>query len=99
NSRAVTSFGPNYHTLRPASCSDSNYARNCARSTRQRSRKLNGRWYIFTELMNEKSLQETYAPHMACFGCGPANEQGLHIRSFPDGDEVIARVLPQTHHR
>src|SRR2546427_12783236 len=47
--------------------------------------------------MNEKSLQETYAPNRACFGCGPANEKGLHIRSFPDGDEVVATFEPATY--
>ncbi len=46
--------------------------------------------------MNHQSLQETYAPNNACFGCGPANEKGLHIRSFPDGDEVVADFEPQT---
>jgi acyl-coenzyme A thioesterase PaaI-like protein len=43
----------------------------------------------------EKSIQETYAPNMACFGCGPANEKGLHIRSFPQGDEVVATFTPE----
>lgn len=43
----------------------------------------------------EKSLQEKYAPHNACFGCGPANQVGLHVRSFPRGDEVIARFEPE----
>jgi acyl-coenzyme A thioesterase PaaI-like protein len=47
--------------------------------------------------MTEKSLQETYAPNNACFGCGPANDRGLHIRSFPDGDEVVAEFQPQTY--
>ncbi|HXD33509.1 MAG TPA: PaaI family thioesterase [Pyrinomonadaceae bacterium] len=42
-----------------------------------------------------KSLQETYAPNNACFGCGPANEKGLHIRSFPDGNEVVAEFTPE----
>jgi len=46
--------------------------------------------------MPEKSIQETYAPNMACFGCGPANENGLHVRSFADGDEVVAVWQPQT---
>ena len=45
-----------------------------------------------------KSLQETYAPNNACFGCGPANEQGLRIRSFPDGDRVVCEWTPQPHH-
>ena len=35
----------------------------------------------------ELSLQELYAPGSACFGCGPANEKGLHVRSFPAGGE------------
>src|SRR5918911_2735673 len=45
----------------------------------------------------EQSLQERYAPQMACFGCGPANPKGLHIRSFPRGDEVVAEWQPETY--
>jgi acyl-coenzyme A thioesterase PaaI-like protein len=42
-------------------------------------------------MSGELSLQERYAPQAICFGCGPANPAGLHIRSFPgDGDEVVA---------
>jgi len=41
-----------------------------------------------------KSLQETYAPHNACFGCGPANPDGLHVRSIVAGDEVVAEWEP-----
>lgn len=48
--------------------------------------------------MNETSLQETYAPRSICFGCGPANAQGLRIRSFVHGDEVRATWRPQPHH-
>ena len=44
--------------------------------------------------MPEKSIQETYAPNMKCFGCGPANTKGLHIRSIPEGDEVVAEWQP-----
>lgn len=43
-----------------------------------------------------KSIQENYAPNLACFGCGPANPKGLHIGSFPDGDEVVAEWQPST---
>jgi acyl-coenzyme A thioesterase PaaI-like protein len=43
-----------------------------------------------------KSLQETYAPANACFGCGPANTEGLHIRSFVRGDEVVAEWQPES---
>ncbi len=45
-----------------------------------------------------KSLQDTYAPQNRCFGCGPANEKGLRIQSFVEGDETVARWQPEPHH-
>ena len=51
-----------------------------------------------TRSVGDKSLQETYAPHNACFGCGPANLKGLRLRSFPSGDEVVAEWHPEPHH-
>ena len=45
------------------------------------------------------SLQDTYAPNNRCFGCGPANDQGLRIKSFVEGDEVVAEWRPQPHHQ
>ena len=45
-----------------------------------------------------KSLQETYAPGNRCYGCGPANEQGLRIRSFEGDDEIVCDWTPQPHH-
>ena len=48
--------------------------------------------------MNDLSLQEKYAPHNACFGCGPANEKGLRIRSLVDGEQVVATWHAQPHH-
>lgn len=48
--------------------------------------------------MDAKSLQETYAPDCACFGCGPANAKGLRIRSFPSGEELVAQWRPEAHH-
>ena len=44
------------------------------------------------------SLQERFAPGNACFGCGPANAQGLRIRSFEEGDAVVAHWRAQKHH-
>lgn len=41
------------------------------------------------------SLQEQYAPKNACFGCGPANPDGVHVRSFARGDEVVAEWTPE----
>jgi len=46
-----------------------------------------------------RSLQETYAPANQCFGCGPANEKGLRIRSFVDGEGLVATWQPQDHHQ
>jgi acyl-coenzyme A thioesterase PaaI-like protein len=45
------------------------------------------------------SLQERYGPHTTCFGCGPANEKGLHVRSFPDTDECVLEWQPEAHHQ
>ncbi|HET9801329.1 MAG TPA: hypothetical protein VFP82_06545, partial [Chthoniobacterales bacterium] len=45
--------------------------------------------------MSDPSLQEQYAPNNACFGCGPANPDGLHIRSFAKNGEVVAEWQPQ----
>ncbi len=54
-----------------------------------------------------KSLQERHAPNGICFGCGPANDKGLRIRSFPlleDGQDAAAAKLvcdwtPEKHHQ
>lgn len=45
--------------------------------------------------MDDLSLQERYSPRGICFGCGPANPQGLHVRSFVAGDEVVATWEPK----
>lgn len=49
-------------------------------------------------MSESKSLQETWAPQNACFGCGPSNPKGLHIRSFVEGSEVVATWVPEVHH-
>jgi len=48
----------------------------------------------------DASLQETYAPNNRCFGCGPANEKGLRIRSFvdDDGETLRCTFTPAAHH-
>ncbi len=46
----------------------------------------------------EKSLQDRYAPHSICFGCGPANKHGLRIKSRPSGDYVVADWKPKKYH-
>ena len=49
--------------------------------------------------MSEQSVQERYAPENICFGCGPANPKGLRIRSFEEGDTLIADWMPEPHHQ
>jgi acyl-coenzyme A thioesterase PaaI-like protein len=52
--------------------------------------------------MNETPcIQERYAPHNTCFGCGPANDKGLRLRSFAtggEGDELVCVWRPEAHH-
>ena len=50
--------------------------------------------------MDGQSLQELHAPANACFGCGPANDKGLRVRTFPsaDADETVAQWHPERHH-
>jgi len=44
------------------------------------------------------SLQDAYAAQGTCFGCGPANERGLRIKSRPEGESVVATWTPEKHH-
>jgi len=46
-----------------------------------------------------KSIQETYAPHSLCFGCGPSNSQGLRIKSYVDGNLFFANFKPESYHQ
>jgi acyl-coenzyme A thioesterase PaaI-like protein len=48
--------------------------------------------------VDTQSLQDRYAPHNRCFGCGPANEKGLRIKSFVQGDTVVCDWRPEPHH-
>jgi acyl-coenzyme A thioesterase PaaI-like protein len=52
--------------------------------------------------VTEPSLQLRYAPASRCFGCGPANEQGLRIGSHEVGGEhsgeLRATWQPLPHH-
>lgn len=44
------------------------------------------------------ALQDQYAPNSRCFGCGPANDKGLRIKSHVQGDVVVAEFVPEPHH-
>ena len=44
------------------------------------------------------SIQERLVPDLTCFGCGPANERGLRLRSYPQPDGVVATFAPWPEH-
>jgi acyl-coenzyme A thioesterase PaaI-like protein len=45
-----------------------------------------------------ESIQERLFPDLPCFGCGPRNERGLRLRSFPEDDVVVASFMPWPEH-
>lgn len=46
--------------------------------------------------MSDKvSLQEKYSAKSICYGCGPANAAGLHIRSFSEGETCVSEWEPE----
>ncbi len=50
-----------------------------------------------TQLVDVDALQDRY-PGNHCFGCGPANERGLQLKSHRSGDITVARFRPSPEH-
>jgi len=49
--------------------------------------------------MDQKAFQDYYPDELShCYGCGRLNEQGLHLKSYWDGDETVATFLPRAYH-
>ena len=46
-----------------------------------------------------ENLQDTYGPETICFGCGPANDKGLQIKSVVGDGEVVADFDPSPEHQ
>ena len=45
------------------------------------------------------AFQDAYPDELSvCYGCGRLNEQGLHIKSYWDGDRTICRFRPAPAH-
>ncbi len=45
------------------------------------------------------AFQDLYPDRWShCYGCGRLNEKGLKIRSFWDGEETVATVVPRPEH-
>lgn len=49
--------------------------------------------------MGEKiAIQDTYGERFQyCWGCGPKNEEGMHLKSYPsdDGNNCICKIIPE----
>lgn len=44
------------------------------------------------------AIQDRLFPGMTCFGCGPANERGLRLKSYDEDGAVVARFMPWSEH-
>jgi hypothetical protein len=64
---------------------------------------LMGSSFVLTRLARHRDLedptvidyvQDRFMPGNACFGCGPANPFGLHLKSRVDGDALLAVWVP-----
>lgn len=46
------------------------------------------------------AIQDTYGERFQyCWGCGPKNDAGMHLKSYPseDGESVTCKVIPDEH--
>lgn len=44
------------------------------------------------------SIQESLYPELTCFGCGHANPDGFHLRSYREGELTVAEFTPRPEH-
>lgn len=50
--------------------------------------------------MTEKSFQEQYPDDFShCYGCGRLNADGLHVKSYWDGEESVCTFEPDPRHK
>ena len=49
-------------------------------------------------MSDDAALQDRYAPNGICFGCGPGNDKGLHVKSRVRGDEVVMTWRAEKYH-
>lgn len=49
-------------------------------------------------ISDEPSIQDRLFPDMTCFGCGPANDKGLRLKSYAAVDSVVAEFVPWPEH-
>ena len=45
--------------------------------------------------MDRLAIQETYGERFQrCWGCGPKNDAGLHLKSYPAGEKCVSTFTP-----
>ena len=49
-------------------------------------------------MIDRRSVQESLYPELTCFGCGHANPDGFHLRSYVEGDLLVAEFTPRPEH-
>ena len=49
--------------------------------------------------MDKKAVQDEYAPNSICFGCGPANKNGLKIKSYRIDNGLEMEFVPEEKHQ
>ncbi len=50
------------------------------------------------QFKSDESIQDRHFADGRCFGCGPANDLGLQLRSFPARDGLVAEWEPRPEH-
>lgn len=45
--------------------------------------------------MTTAALQDLFYPENRCFGCGPANPDGLHVKTYESDDGYVAEWIPE----
>jgi acyl-coenzyme A thioesterase PaaI-like protein len=49
--------------------------------------------------MAQPAIQDLYPDELSyCYGCGRLNEHGLQIKSYWEGDDMVATYLPRPYH-
>lgn len=52
-----------------------------------------------SQIMDALGVQQEFAPNSICFGCGPANENGLKIQSHRIENGLYLEFMPEQHHQ
>ncbi len=49
--------------------------------------------------MDQRAFQDYYPDELShCYGCGRLNEHGLQLKSYWEGEETVATLLPRHYH-